>query len=176
MAPRFKQNMYRTYKNIKTADALICFADKETDFTFPFRDKLAENILKKYNLYLNKAENGPYDIDICLRFFNLENKETAEVFFAKKYPGFLSWFLKTTTWKEYKRESQKIDQLIQIEMRTSHDYPCIDLFSSIHTEDELKILIENIAKEINIDMHYNANLPSMSDIIMSNKKFDLQKT
>ena len=57
---------------------------------------------------------------------------------------------------------------------TSHDHTCIEINSSIHSEESLSELIEAISRELNIDMPKNNDLPSMMDIICSNRTFDIK--
>ena len=64
--------------------------------------------------------------------------------------------------------------MVQTQVITSHDHPCIEIYSSIHSEDSLSGLIETIAKELNVDMFKNSKLPSMNDIVMSNRTFDIK--
>jgi hypothetical protein len=94
-----------------------------------------------------------------------------EEFDSKHSSGFWDWIFK---YKELKREEQKIEQSVQTQIITSHDHPCIEVYSSIHSEDSLSGLIETIARELNIDMLKNSKLPTMKDIICSNRTFDIK--
>jgi len=182
MAPRFKQNMYQTYTKDIGADALICFPFSNdamgwvhSKFIFPFCDKLTEKISKTTNLYLLKYEGEPTNADSWLLFFNSEDDIILRNEFYSKYSiGFWADIFKTKKYKELKREEQKIEQLVQTQVITSHDHPCIEIYSSIHSEDSLSGLIETIAKELNVDMFKNSKLPSMNDIVMSNRTFDIK--
>lgn len=71
------------------------------------------------------------------------------------------------------KEWEGLEKLVLFDMSTSHDHTCIDIYSSIHSEDTLSKLIENVAKELDIDMPKNYRLPAKSGIIMTNKKFSL---
>ena len=182
MAPRFKQNMYQTYTKDIGADALICFPfsnDSQgwahSKLIFPFRDKLKERISKAANLYFLKYEGEPTNADSRLLFFNSKDDIIRRDEFYSKYSiGFWTYIFKTKKYKEFKREEQKIEQLVQTQIITSHDHPCIEVYSSIYSEDSLSGLIETIASELNIDMFKNIKLPSMIDIICSNRKFDIK--
>jgi hypothetical protein len=166
--------MYQTYTKDIGADGLICFPFSNVKFIFPFCDKLTEKICSTTNLYLNRCEGEPKKSDSWFRFFNSADEMTAKEFFSKKHPGFWACALKTKTGKEYKSEEQKIRQLVQIEIVTSHDHTCIEVYSSKHSEDLLSELIENVAKELRIDMPKNSELPSMTDIIMTNRRFGVK--
>ncbi|MHC4111594.1 MAG: hypothetical protein ACYSUY_10990 [Planctomycetota bacterium] len=176
MAPRFKQNMYQTYKKDSGSDALVCFTSPSFESTFLFRDKLTEKIFEKYNFYLHKSEGIPVKSDSWFRFFECENEKLAKDFLYKAHPGFFAWMFKTDKWKDYKKEDQRTKNLVRLDISTSHDHTCIEIYSSIHSVDSLSRLIENVAKELGIDMPKNSKLPAMSDIIMTNKKFSLYKT
>jgi len=176
MAPRFKQNMYQSYKKDSGTDALVCFAGSNFVSTFSFRDKLTEKILEDYNFYLHKSEGEPVKSDSWFRFFASDNEKPAKDFLDKAHPGLFAWMFKTTKWKDYKKEEQRTKKLVCLEILTSHDHTCVEIYSSIHSEDSLSRLIENVAKELNIDMLKNSKLPAMSDIIMTNRKFSLYKT
>ena len=182
MAPRFEQNMYQTYTKDIGADALICFPFSNdaigwvhSKFIFPFRDKLTEKISNATNLYLLKYEGEPTRADSRLLFFNSEDDVIfRDEFYSKYSTGFWDYIFKTKKYKAFKREEQKIEQLVQIQFITSHDHPCIEVYSSIYSEDSLSRLIETIAKELNIDMPKNSKLPSITDIICSNRTFHIK--
>jgi hypothetical protein len=181
MAPRFKQNMYQTYTKDVGADALICFPFSndafgwfQSNFILPFRDKLTEKISSATNLYLLKHEGFPTKADSWFSFFNSEDDIVFRNELPSKYStGFRDWLFKTKKYKEFKKDEQKMEQLVQTEILTSHDHPCIVVYSSIHSEDSLSGLIETIAKGLNIDMPKNSKLPSITDIICSNRTFDI---
>jgi len=175
MAPRFKQNMYQTYTKDIGADALICFPFSNDKFIFLFRDKLTDNISNTTHLYLLKNEGEPTRQDSRFLFFNSEDDITYRDEFYSKYSiGFWDYIFKTKKYKEFLREEQKIEQLVQTQIITSHDHTCVEVHSSIHSEDSLSGLIETIARELNIDMPKNSKLPSMKDIICSNRTFDIK--
>lgn len=182
MAPRFKQNMYQTYIKDIGADALICFPFSNdatgwvhSKFIFPFRDKLTEKISNETNLYLLNYEGEPTNADSWLLFFNSEDDIVfRDEFYSKHSYGFWDYILKTKRYKEFESEEQKLKQLVQTQIITSHDHPCIVVYSSIHSEDSLSELIEAIAEKLNIDMFKNSKLPSMTDIICSNRTFDIK--
>ena len=175
MAPRFKQNMYQTYTKDIGVDALICFPFSNDKFIFPFRDKLTEKISNETNLYLLKNEGEPTRQDSWFLFFNSEDDIIFRDEFYSKYSiGFWAYIFKTKKYKEFEKEEQKIEQLVQTQIITSHDHTCIEVDSSIHSEDSLSELIKAIARELNIDMPKNNDLPSMRDIICSNSTFDIK--
>jgi hypothetical protein len=172
MAPRFKQDMYQTYTKDIGADALICFPFSNDKLIFPFRDKLTEKISNATNLYLLKNEGEHTRQDSWFLFFNSEDDIIFRDEFYSKYSiGFWDYIFKTKKYKEFKKEEEK---LVQTQIITSHDNPCIEVYSSIHSEDSLSALIEIIARELNIDMPKNSKLPSMTDIICSNRTFDIK--
>lgn len=182
MAPRFKQNMYQTYTNDVGADALICFPFSDdtngwghSRLIFPFRDLLTEKISNESNLCLLKNEGNPTNADSWFLFFSSEDDIISrDEFFSKYSYGFWDYIFKTRTYKAYKREEEKIEQLVKVQIMTSHDHPCIEVYSSIHAEDSLSRAVEAVAGQLNIDMPKNSKLPSMTDIIRSNRTFDIQ--
>jgi len=175
MAPRFKQNMYQTYTKDIGADAIICFLSSNDKFIFSFRDKLIEKISKATNFYLLKNEGEPTRADSWFLFFNSEDDIIFRDEFYSKYSiGFWDYIFKTKKYKEFIKEEKKIEQLVQAQIITSHDHTCVEIHSSIHSEDSLSELIKAIARELNIDMPKNNDLPSMRDIICSNSTFDIK--
>ena len=174
MAPRFKKNMYRTYREDKGADAIICFTDEVPyKSVFLFRDKLADKVSEVHDLFIIKFEGEPTPVDSWFRLFEKQDERIVKSFFNRKGPGGFAPIFKTEKWRKYKREEEKINQLARFELITSHDHPCIEVYSSIHSEDGLSELIESVATDLNIDMPKNLNLGSMAEIIMSNRSFDL---
>jgi hypothetical protein len=181
MAPRFKQNMYQTYAKDKGADALICFPFSNdamgwshSRLIFPFRDNLTAKISKATNLYLLKYEGEPTNADSRFLFFNSKDEIILrDEFYSIHSTVLWDWIFKTKKYKEFIKEEKKIEHLIQIQMITSHDHPCIEVHSSIHSEDSLSTLIDTTARELNIDMPKNSKLPSKTDIICSNRTFNI---
>ena len=174
MAPTFKKNMYRTYRKDKGSNAIICFTDEvPSKSVFLFRDKLANKVSEVYDLFIIKFKGEPTPADSWFRLFEKQDERIVKSFFNRKGPGVFASIFKTEKWRNYKREEEKINQLVRFELMTSHDHPCIEVYSSIHSEDELSELIESVATDLNIDMPKNLNLGSMAEIIMSNHSFDL---
>jgi len=175
MAPRFKQNMYQTYTKDIGADAIICFPFSNDKFIFPFRNKLTEKISKETNLYLLKNEGEPTRDDSWFLFFNSEDDIIFRDEFYSKYSiGFWDYIFKTKKYKDFIKEEKKIEQLVQAQIITSNDHACVEINSSIHSVESMSGLIEAIARGLNIDMAKNNDLPSMRDIICSNRTFDIK--
>jgi hypothetical protein len=176
MAPRFKKNMYQTYNKDTGSKALICFRYKPEEgykSIFLFRDRLAKNVSEKHRLVISKFESKPTPLDSWFRLFDKQNEKIIEDFFKRKQPGFISQLLKTEKWKDYKKEYEIIKKLTRFELGTSHDYTCVDVISSIHSEDDLSKLIETVATELNIGMPKNSSLGPAKEIVYSNRSFDL---
>jgi hypothetical protein len=176
MAPQFKKNMYQTYKKDIGSKALICFRYKWEEgykSIFLFRDKLADNVSEKHDLVVSKCEGRPTPLDSWFRLFDKQDGKIGEDFFKRKRPGFICQLLKTEKWKDYNREYERTNKLVRFELGTSHDYTCIDVVSSIHSEDELSKLIETVATELNIEMLKNSSLDPAKEIVYSNRSFDL---
>lgn len=174
MAPRFKRNMYRTYSKAEGADGLVCFSEWIKDILFEFRDRLTDEIIERYQLCANRAQGDPTELDSWYRFFTKEDEDAVNAFIGSRRPGVFAWIFQTKKWKDYKTEDERIKGLIRLELFTSHDYPCIDVYCSFLSEGSLAELIDKTARETQIEMKRNENLPSMADVIMSNRSFDIQ--
>jgi len=176
MAPRFKRNMYQTYKEVIRTQALICFCDTSKELyktIFQFRDKLVDKVSQTYSPFTDKIEGKSTPIDSWFRLFRQQDRKKVEDFFNTKRPGILSRILETKKWIEYKTNEKKINQSVLFELGTSHDFPCLDVYSSIHSENELSKLIESVAEELNINMTKNPNLGPAKTIVYSNHTFEL---
>jgi len=169
MAPRFKHRMYQTYRTSKGTDALICFPFSEIDFIFIFRDSLSDKICESTDLYLHTSEGRPTSADSQLAFFPTEHEGTVRGFFEKKPPSIFSFRKKAS----YLAERVKINRLVQIGIETSHDFPCIIIETSIHSEDILSEIIDGVSKQLDIEMPKNNKLGPIRNIVMSNKTFPL---
>jgi hypothetical protein len=124
---------------------------------------------------LIKHEGEPTEVDSWFLFFNSEDDIIFRDEFYSKYSiGLWDYIFKTKKFKEFKKEEQKIEELVQAQIITSHDHTCIEVYSSINSENYISRLIEAIARELNIDMPKNNDLPSMIDIICSNRTFGIK--
>lgn len=173
MAPRFKQYMYNTYRTERGVSAMVCFQFSEDELRFPFRDELAAAVIEAANLDMHKSEGSPYPVDSWLRFFADRDSGDVYNFVARKLPSFLSRILTDSIWRDYCKERERIKQMIRFELSTSHDNTCIEVNSTIHTDQSLSELIETVAGRIDIEMPKNNGLPPISKLFFSNKSFDL---
>ena len=162
--------MYKVYPMENGAVALICFTGKvPINKVFEFQEKIAEKILAAHKLCLSKNIEG---VDSWFTFFDEKDKSFIENFYKKRL-SLLAGIFKTKRWKEYQAEWKNIRELFQIELVTSHDHPCIVMDSSLHKAQELSNIIQEVSVVLNIEMPLNSDLPSMEEIIMSNRTFDL---
>ena len=174
MAPRFKQNMYQTYKKDTGVDALICFA-RWDKVILKFRDHLFNKIGKSNEFFLDKSEGEPTPIDSNLRLFAKDCEDRVRDFNGKKIPNIFAVIFNRRKVKGYFEEAKQIARLASFDVSTSHDHPCIEIYSSLHSEEELSHLIDNVATELNIEMLKNCNLPSIENILYTNRSFDINK-
>ena len=167
MAPRFKHRMYQTYKTSKGRDALIGFPFSEIDLIFQFRDSLSDKICESSDLFLHKSEGRPTTADSYLVFFPKQDEKTVLKFFMKKAPGIFSWRKRAS----YLAERTRVNGLAQIRMETSHDFPCIIVDTSIHSEDKLSEMIDGVSEQLGVEMPKNNKLGPIRNIVTSNRTF-----
>ena len=175
MAPRFKQNMYRTYKKDTGVDALICFARWDDKVIFKFRDHLFDKIGKSNEFFPVKSEGKSLPLDSYFRLFAKDCEYRVRDFYGQKIPNIFAVIFNRRKAKEYFEEAKQIARLASFDVITSHDHPCIEIYSSLYSEEELSRLIGNVAAELNIEMLKNCNLPSIENILYTNRSFDINK-
>ena len=173
MAPIFKKNMYQTYKKDTDTGALICFSSEYEKSIFQFRNRLVDSIEGINESFLYESEGKPTSFDSCLRLFPKIHKNRVEDFYRKKSPNIFAIIFNTRKAREYFLEAEEIAQLASLDISTSHDHPCIEIYSTLYSEEKLSQLINTVAAELNIKMAKNINLPAAADIIMSNRSFDM---
>ena len=171
MAPRFTTLMYQVYPSPNGADALICFPVSQDKFIFPFRDKLTETILEKGNLQVHKAHGYPLPPDSTFQFYSEDHAISVEEFLQKKQPSLFSRLLDSDRWATFKREEELVDEMIEAEIETSHDFPCVVVRSRIHSEESLSELIQEVAKDLEMNMPRNTQLGLIKDVVTSNRSF-----
>jgi hypothetical protein len=176
MAPRFKRNMYRTYGKDKGADALVCFVKWDGKLILKFRDQLFSQIQRTSEFFLDKSEGKPTPIDSCFQLFEKHNENRAKEFHKKKPPGIWARILNARKAREYFAEAKAIFELASFSISTSHDHPCIEIHSTLHSEEELSRLIDKTATELKIEMAENCKLPPMRHILYTNRTFEIEKT
>jgi hypothetical protein len=169
MAPRFTHRMYQTYKTSRGTDALIGLPFSEIDLIFQIRDSLSNKICESNDMFLHKAEGKPTPADSDLLFFPKQHEKTVQDFFTKKAPGILSLRKKAS----YLVERLRIIRLAQIRIETSHDFPCIIIGTSIHSENKLSEIIDSVSKQLDIELPKNNKLGPIRNIVMSNRSFSL---
>jgi hypothetical protein len=174
MAPRFKKNRYQTYKKEGGVDARLYFCDSGRWYQdlCQFRERLTEAASKVQDLVILRSEPGHFDIDVRLRLIEKEDEKAARDALAQKPPGILASILGTKKFGEYLAKDDRISMIAHPSLSTSHDHPCIEVHRYMHSEEDLSRLIEDISKELDIEMPKNSNLGSMASIIRSNRWFD----
>lgn len=173
MAPRFKTNMYQVYAGDERANGLICFSCTKPDPVFLFRDALANKISADRDLVACKDQGHPTPLDSWFGFFKEEDAQAAESFFERDCPGVLARLWRSRKWKDFEAEKKRIMSLVELELNTSHDYPCIDVYTRMYSTEELSKTIEHVAGDLNIDMPRNLQLPPIDRVLFTNRSFDL---
>jgi hypothetical protein len=175
MAPRFKQLLYQTSHAEETASALVGFPVKLSDREELFRGALCDKLQHTTGLKSRRDKQGYFDIDVSVRFFDAQDEDAVERFYSKPWRGFFSWLFRTRYYREHSAEEQRAEKLVRLEVSTSHDYPCVVMSSSIHDEEAIAEMIENIAKALDLTI-VRANFPySLASILTSNKTIECIK-
>ena len=171
MTPRFTTLMYQVYPSEYGADALMCFPISQSEFIFPFRDKLTETILEKGNLQVHKAQGYPFPPDSTFHFYSEDHAISVKEFLQKKRPSFFSHLLNSDKWATFKREEELVDEMIDAKIETSHDFPCIVIRSHIHSEESLSELMQEVARDLKMNMPRNTHLGLIEEVVTSNRSF-----
>lgn len=172
MAPRFKQCMYKTNSPERGVSAMICFPFSEAELRFPFRDELAEAVMKAADLETHRSQ-GTYKVDSWLRFFVEQDSRDVNSFLSRKPPGLLSRLLNFSSWRDYCREQERVGRMIRFELSTTHDNTCIEVNSTIHAEHSLSEPIQAVGGKMGLEIPLNDKLPSIRELFFSNKSFGL---
>ena len=135
MAPRFTNLMYQVYPSDHGADALVCFPFAQSEFISPFRDKLTEALLRDGDIKVNRVQGYPLPPDSTFRFYSEKHAKLVEEFFQKKRPSFLSRLMNSAKWASFQKEKRAVGKMIDVEIETSHDFPCVIVHSRIHSEE-----------------------------------------
>lgn len=186
MAPRFTQNVFQTYdmtgkvvstlrENVRTS-ALVCFAKPEESVIFPFRDQLLDRVVDMIGgiaeCYVHREQGAPTAVDSSIWLFSRADESRARQFVSTKSPGLLALIFRTRGWRLWKQEYRAILALTLLDMETSHDHPCIELYSSMHSENEVASLVSDTATGLGVPMRRIFTLPDMNAVIMSNAHYD----
>jgi hypothetical protein len=172
MAPRFKQLLYQTYDGSNGATAFVGFPVGLFEQISSFRNVLRDEF-KKTTGFEYRTDTGFYeDVDVHVRFFDIKDAEIVNAFYSKPWPGCFSMLFRTRSYREHKAEEAKVEPLIKIEITTSHDFPCVVVAKSIHTEDAISQLIEQIARQLNLSIVRSRFGLPMNLILRSNRSFD----
>ncbi len=173
MAPRFKRNLFWIWKSKENIIALIGFAysRRNPNIILDFRDKVSNEFISDSSLVCQKTEGEPTPLDSKISFFNKSDELAVQEFFSKKRPGFIASLLKTKKYKEYCDQFRMISDLVKVDIETSHDYPCLIVSSSIHSEPDLLSRIYKVAESLSLDVAKGSELEKIEDIVMSNRNF-----
>lgn len=173
MAPRFTTLMYQIYPKDNGVDAIVCFPFAQLGAIFPFRDKLAVALLKIAGIRVNKAQGYPLAADSTFRFYSENHSRSVEEFLQRKEPGLFSRIMRNAEWASFQKEKRSVGEMINIEIETSHDFPCIVICSCIHSEESMSALLQEVANDLRMSLSRNVHLGSIRDIVMSNQSFEL---
>ena len=166
--------MYQVYLSERGIDALVCFPFADHESIFPFRDSLTRVILEATDLCVHKGHGYPLPPDSLFRLYSRNHDVHVKEFLRTRYPGFFARLLRTTEWRSYRKAEEEFAGLIDIEIETSHDFPCIVASSRLHSENDISELIEAVAKGLGMDMPRSTKLPPIKDVVTSNRRFQLQ--
>ncbi len=171
MAPRFLKNIYwSTYEENK-ADFLIGFTIKDERIVRDFRDGLVSHLCAGTQYFVDKQEGCPTRWDSTYRIFDTKNLNEVNLLRRKKVPGFWDSLLKNKSYKDWQEEYNKIIHLSAVELETSHDFPCLIVNNKVFNLEHMKNLLQQVGKELNIELSYNGSVENFNSIIMSNDKF-----
>jgi hypothetical protein len=173
MAPRFETWMYQVHISGNDSEALICFPSNQDELIFPFRDKLADGIINTHEMRVHKEHGYILPPDSLFRFYRREHQIYVEQFLQRKRPGFFYRLIHTADWLSYRKEKKKYHDAIDVEIETSHDFPCIVMRSRIHAEEALCGLIEEVAEALGMQIPRNKELGSIKEVVTSNRHFRL---
>jgi hypothetical protein len=173
VAPRFTTLMYQVYPSDPGVDALVCFPIAQCESIFPFRDKLTDAILKAGGIRVYKLQGSPLPPDSIFRFYSESHAKSVEKFLPKKHPSFFSRLMNTAEWSSFQKEEKSVAEMIDVEIETSHDFPCIVVHSRIHSNESMSITIEQVAKDLGLDILRNKALGPIKDVVTSNQKIEL---
>jgi hypothetical protein len=173
VAPRFTTLMYQVYPSDPGVDALVCFPTAQSESIFPFRDKLTDAILKVGGIQVYKVQGSPLPPDSLFRFYSESHTEAVEEFLPKKHPSFFSRLMNSAEWSSFQKEEKSVGEMIDIEVETSHDFPCIVVHSRIHSNESMSITIEQVAKDLRLGILKNKALGPIKDVVTSNQRIEL---
>jgi hypothetical protein len=173
VAPRFTTLMYQVYSSNPGVDALVCFPTAQSESIFPFRDKLTDAILKVGGIQVYKVQGSPLPPDSISRFYSENRATSVEEFLAKKHPSFFSRLMNSTEWSSFQKEEKSVGEMIDVDVETSHDFPCILVHSRIHSNEFMSMLIEQVAKDLRLDIMRNKALGPIKDVVTSNQRIEL---
>ncbi len=171
MAPRFKQLLYQIYDGDKNVSALLGFPVNQFDLVLPFRNGLCVEFEKSTGLSLWKMPGSHYDIDGRVIFFKAEDAKVVEGFYSKPWRGLFSWLFRTRYYKEHRAEEGKVHGLINIDVDTSHDYPRVAIYSSIHSMQSIANAITKVAENLNVSIIKSDFNHTMPEILTSNRTY-----
>ena len=134
---------------------------------------MLEIITRNSDYYVHKQTDP--DVKSDSSFMVFKNEESARKIIDLEPPGCLACILQTKSWKNYTEELKQARKSGLFEMETSHDYPCIVIRNSIYASDDIENHIITAARQLNIEIHKNNNLPALDrHFLFSNKTFDLE--
>jgi hypothetical protein len=165
--------MYQVYPSDNGTDALVCFPVAQSESIFLFRDQLAEALLKISGIKVNRAQGYPLPPDSIFRFYSERHAKSVEEFLQKKRPGFFSRLLNTAEWATFQKEENSVGEMVDTEIETSHDFPCIVVHSRVHSEKSMSELLEEVAKELKMTLPRNHRLGTIRETVTSNQRFEL---
>jgi hypothetical protein len=174
VAPRFTTLMYQIYSSDHGTDAIICFPSSQLEAIFPFRDKLAEELLKIDSIRVNQTQGSPLPPDSAFRFYREAHALSVEEFLQKRYPSFLSRIMNNAEWVSFQKEEKLVSEMIDVEIETSHDFPCVVVHSRIHSEESMSALLQTVARDLKMTLPRNIDLGPIRNIVISNERFELR--
>ncbi len=112
-------------------------------------------------------------MDSYIWLFDKADEDRVSRFNERKHPGLLANLFRKNEVRLWEEEHRAIMALQKVSLETTHDHPCIELYSSFHSKEELSELISATAARQKVTMDEVFMLPDMASVIMSNSRFPL---
>lgn len=132
---------------------LLCFANDNDSNVFVIRDAIVSEMRREKPFFVERVYEGePTKFDSLTRLYLEEDSATVSCFLSKKKPNLLASIIGTKYYLNWKRERAVIEALVKVELESSHDFPCLVIYSYFHTPERLADIVTKVSRELSVPL------------------------
>jgi len=162
---KYKHNYYNIDYSNSSCEALIFFSTDNITYIKTFKELVLESVFDSNNFMIFNEIGQNQDMEEYAELFYKSDTEFPNHFTSLKSPGLLSKLFRTSCYNKY--ITLRNDYMLKRQFSIMYDCnfdPSIEIYSKVHSFNEMNRLISNTANHLKIELDYIENIDDMEEI------------